>query len=212
MRKDMKRVIAMCFMTGACLCFSACGVVNKGQTSEGGVRVPCIAWWPGEINPGTTCNVPSSVIDFFPTFAALSNIQLNDIVKRDGADISDYLFNPGVIREPRPSFYWHVGYLMAVRYGDWKLNLLGDFTEDEQQNILKSTYKHTVFPDHIELYNLRSDTGETINVADKFPEIVAQIRKLAEKEKTALGEYNSKGSEVRKTIFVESPEPLIKTK
>ena len=34
MRKDMKRVIAMCFMTGACLCFSACGVVNKGQTSE----------------------------------------------------------------------------------------------------------------------------------------------------------------------------------
>ena len=30
----MKRVIAMCFMTGACLCFSACGAVNKGQTSE----------------------------------------------------------------------------------------------------------------------------------------------------------------------------------
>jgi arylsulfatase len=62
------------------------------------------------------------------------------------------------------------------------------------------------------LYNLRSDQGETTNVADKFPEIVAQIRKLAEKEKSALGEYSSKGPEVRKTIFVEFPEPLIKTK
>jgi len=184
---------------------------QKGQINEGGVRVPCIAWWPGKINPGTTCNAPASVIDFYATFTALANLTMSDKVKRDGNDISDYLFNPVEKREARPYFYWHVGYIQAVRYGDWKLNLLGDFSEEERQNILKSTYKHTVFPDHIELYNLRSDPGETTNVADKFPEIVAQIRQLAEKEKSALGEYNSKGPEVRKTIFVESPESLIKT-
>jgi arylsulfatase len=62
------------------------------------------------------------------------------------------------------------------------------------------------------LYNLRTNPGETTNVADKFPEIVAQIRQLAEEEKSALGEYNSKGPEVRKTIFVKTPELLIKTK
>lgn len=183
---------------------------QKGQTSEGGIRVPCIAWWPGKINPGTTCNAPASVLDFYPTFTALANLRLYDETKRDGTDISDYLFNPGAGRQPRPYFYWHVGYLQAVRYGDWKLNLLADFSEKEQQDILKSTYGHTVFPNQVELYNLRSDPEEANNLADKNPEIVAQIRKLAEKEKSALGEYTNKGPEVRKTILIASPKPLIK--
>ncbi|QGY46795.1 sulfatase-like hydrolase/transferase [Maribellus comscasis] len=183
---------------------------NKGQTFEGGIRVPCIAWWPGRIKPGTTCNSPASVLDFYSTFTALANLNINDSIKRDGTDISDYLFNPAKIREDRPFFYWHVGYLQAVRYGDWKLNLLGQFSKEEQQNILKSTYGHTVFPDNIELYNLRSDPGEKTNVADKNPEIVAQIQKLAEKEISALGEWTDKGPEVRKTIYIDSPEILLK--
>ena len=108
---------------------------------------------------------------------------MNDKVKRDGTDISDYLFNPEKKRVDRTYFYWHVGYLQAVRYCDWKLNLLGEFSEKERQNILNSTYKHTVFPDHAELYNLRSDPGETTDVADKFPGMVAQIRKMAERSR-----------------------------
>ncbi|TDI70097.1 MAG: hypothetical protein E2O86_04425, partial [Bacteroidetes bacterium] len=112
-------------------------------------------------------------------------------------------------REARPYFYWHVGYLQAVRYGDWKLSLLGQFSETEQQNILRSTYKIAQFSDQIELYNLRSDPGETTNVAYKNSEIVAQLRKLAEKEISALGVWTNKGPEVRKTILIESPKPLI---
>jgi len=183
---------------------------RKGQVHEGGVRVPCIAWWPGKIKSGTTCNAPASVFDFYLTFSSLANLQLNDNVKRDGMDISDYLINPGEEREPRPYFYWHVGYLQGVRYGDWKLSLLGQFSESEQQNILKSTYKSTKFSDQIELYNLRSDPGETINVAETHPEIVDQLWKLVEKEKNALGEWTNKGPEVRKTISVQSPKSLIK--
>ncbi len=183
---------------------------TKGQTFEGGIRVPCIAWWPGRIAPGTTCNSPASVLDFYLTFTTLTNLKINDNVKRDGIDISDYLFNPTKIREARPYFYWHVGYLQAVRYGDWKLNLLGRFSKEEQQNILKSTYGQTVFPDNIELYNLRSDPCEKTNVADKNYEIVTQIQKLAEKEISALGEWTNKGPEVRKTIYIDSPETLLK--
>jgi arylsulfatase A-like enzyme len=183
---------------------------QKGQINEGGVRVPCIAWWPGKINPGTTCYAPASVLDFYSTFTALANLKMNDKVKRDGTDISDYLFNPEKKRVDRTYFYWHVGYLHAVRYCDWKLNLLGEFSEKERQNILNSTYKHTVFPDHAELYNLRSDPGETTDVADKFPGMVTQIRKMAEKEKSALGEYTTKGPEVRKTISVEFPKELVR--
>jgi len=182
---------------------------RKGQTHEGGVRVPFIAWWPGIINPRTTCNAQASVLDFYATFSSLANLQLSDNVKRDGTDISDYFINPGKKREARPYFYWHVGYLHGVRYGDWKLNLLGQFSESEQQNILKSTYKSTKFSEQIELYNLRSDPGETRNLADKNPEIVAQLLKMVEHQKKALGQWTNRGPEVRKTISVESPKALI---
>jgi len=183
---------------------------NKGQTSEGGVRVPCIAWWSGKIKAGTICNAPASVLDFYSTFTSLTKLKINDKVKRDGMDISDYLFNPGKKREARPYFYWHVGYLQAVRYGDWKLNLLGQFSEEEQQNIQKSAYKMTKFASQLELYNLNTDPGETNNIANEHPDVVDMILKLAEKEKTALGEYTNKGLEVRKTILIDSPETLIK--
>jgi arylsulfatase len=141
----------------------------------------------------------------------LANLQPTDNVKRDGIDISDYLFNPGVKREDRPYFYWHVDYLQAVRYGDWKLSLFGNFLEVEKQNIVKSTYDIQKFLDKIELYNLREDPGEMNNVSDKYPEKVAQILTLAEKEKKALGAWTNKGPEVRKTLWVKSPKPLIPT-
>ncbi len=182
---------------------------RKGQTFEGGVRVPCIAWWPGKIDPGTTCNAPASVLDFYSTFTALADLQLDDKVKRDGIDVSDYFFNPGMERKPRPYYYWHVGYLQAVRYGDWKVNLLGRFSEEEQLDIMNSTYRSTLFSDRTELYNLRDDPGETTDVSEKYPEVVAMILKLAEEEKAALGEYTRKGPEVRKTISIESPVTLI---
>ncbi|MEX2028747.1 MAG: sulfatase [Candidatus Curtissbacteria bacterium] len=183
---------------------------RKGQSHEGGVRVPFIAWWPGKIDPGTTCNSPASVLDLYPTFSALANFQLNDNVKRDGSDISDYLFNPGIKREPRPYFYWHAGYLMAVRYGDWKLNLLGQFSEEERQNIMKSTYGGTHFSDNVELYNLIEDPGETEDVSEKHPETVKKIMGMAEKERNVLGEWTNKGPEVRKTISIKSPALLIR--
>jgi len=182
---------------------------QKGQTSEGGIRVPCIAWWPGKIKPGTTCNSPASVIDFYETFSTLANIKVDNNVKRDGIDISQYFFNPEKEAQPRPFFYWHVGYLQAVRYGNWKVNLLGEFAEKDQQNMLKSSYGNVESLDHIELYNLNNDPGELIDVSDEHPEIVEQLLAIAEKEKFALGEWTNKGPEVRKTIYIENPKPLI---
>lgn len=182
----------------------------KGQVYEGGIRVPCIAWWPGKILPGKSCNTPTSVLDIYPTVASLADLPLNDNVKRDGKDISDYLFHPQVKREDRPFYYWHVGYLLAVRYGDWKLNLLGSLTQTAQQNILKSTYGNTSFSDHVELYNLREDPGEKNDISAKHPDIVSEILQLAETQKNELGQWTEKGPGVRKTIFIEFPESIIK--
>ncbi|XOV92417.1 MAG: sulfatase [Bacteroidota bacterium] len=183
---------------------------RKGQTFEGGVRVPFIAWWPGKIPPGSTCNAPASVLDFYPTFKKLSGIKSEDETKRDGMDISHYLFRPELDREPRPYFYWHVGFLQGVRYGNWKLNLLGSFTEDQRANISSSTYKIAEFADSIQLFNLNEDPGEQVNVAEQNPEIVKKLIALADEQKSALGEFTDKGPEVRRTVSIDDPVLILK--
>ncbi len=169
---------------------------RKGQTLEGGIRVPCIARWPGKINPGSTSHSPASILDFYATFGALAKAQIDPSVKRDGRDISDYFFNPEKEQADRPYFYWHVGYLRAVRYGDWKIHLTGVFSKEKEPAIA--------------LYNLKNDPGELKNVADENPEIIKQLSALAEIEKSALGEFENYGPEVRKTIHVSDPKPLYK--
>ena len=178
---------------------------SKGQIYEGGIRVPFIAWWPRKIESGTTCHDFASVMDLLPTFANLASLEIDDKIKRDGLDISAYLFDPGKVRAARPFFYWHAGYLMAVRYGDWKLNLLGGFSDEEKKNILKSTYNLTQFPEGIELYDLQEDPGEAMDISEDFPEIVEMITEMAGKQITALGQYDHYGTEVRKTHYIKNP-------
>jgi len=57
----------------------------------------------------------------------------------------------------------------VVRFGDWKRILLGGFSEKEKKNFLKSTYNLTYFPEGIELYDRRKDTGEAMNSSADFP-------------------------------------------
>jgi len=171
---------------------------RKGQILEGGIRVPFIACWTGKINPGTTCNSPASVIDLFATFASLANVQLNDHVKRDGIDISELFFHPGKEQTKRPFFYWHVGYLQAVRYGDWKVYIPGDF------KFLQHEQKKTT------LYNLRTDPGESTDVADENQDILHDLLDMAERERLSLGEWTNRGPEVRQTMRIDHPKPLVK--
>jgi arylsulfatase A len=45
---------------------------GKGSTWEGGVRVPCLVWWPGITPPGSTSMAPISALDFYPTFVNIA--------------------------------------------------------------------------------------------------------------------------------------------
>ena len=73
-----------------------------------------------------------------------------------------------------------------------------------------STYQIGNLFGDIELHNLRSDPRDTTNLVNKYPEVVAQIRKLVEKEKNALGKWTNKEPEARQTILIEKPKPLKK--
>ncbi len=58
-------------------------------------------------------------------------------------------------------------------------------------------YRHGVYD--VLLYDLENDIGETTNVADQHPEVVAKLQALAEKARKDLGDAatDTKGCNVR---------------
>ncbi|MEQ8847464.1 sulfatase [Botrimarina sp.] len=168
---------------------------HKAQAYEGGVRVPCVAWRPGTVPAGRETDAMASVLDLAPTLCNLAGATLPAGPTRDGHDIGDLLEDPGKSLPPRPFFVWYDGRLEAVRYGDWKLMLPGEFRRREQE-----------LP---ELYNLVTDLGEQHDLAAQQPQIVAELTALADEHRRQLGERLTYGPTVRRAARVDDPRPLL---
>jgi arylsulfatase A-like enzyme len=135
---------------------------GKGSLYEGGTRVPMIVRWPGVIEPGTTCDVPTIHVDLFPTLVEVSGAAPVEQVV-DGESLVTLFRDPRATLQ-RNAIYQHFpGYLGAgsngwrttpvgiVEQGDWKLM---EFFEDGR----------------LELYNLAHDISEGKNLAAELPE------------------------------------------
>ena len=145
---------------------------GKASIYEGGIRVPCIMRWPGEIEAGKTNDGLIATIDLFPTFAMLSGAKLPDDRAIDGVNQLNFIL--GKSKSARTSFIYNPGSASvhtwilqgnAVRKGDWKLISplkVGRFLEDAGSG-------------DWELYNLKNDIGETNNLAEKFPEKLKEL-------------------------------------
>lgn len=99
---------------------------GKGQTWEGGVRVPGIWRWKGHIPAGTVNPVVAGTLDFHPTAVALAGGKVDASIALDGRDISAFLLDPSrswpAQKEPEGTFfYWCGVQLMAVRLGRFKV-------------------------------------------------------------------------------------------
>lgn len=176
---------------------------TKLSTYEGGFRVPCIFYWPGHVRPGVCSEILTSM-DFLPTFAALAGANIQWPNKIDGMDFSAMLSDPEA-KSPRDTFFYYSGFdLHGVRQGDWKLHVR-KFSGWDLEN-----GAHMKFEEVCELYNLREDAGETNNVADSHPEIVARLMALLEQCRDDLGdEYRGiEGKNVRPIGKVKHPKPL----
>jgi len=175
---------------------------NKGETWEGGQRVPMIAWWPGVIPAGKVSIELCTTMDLLPTIANLANAEL-PAVKIDGKNIISLMTNPESSKSPHEVFYYYqIDQLQAIRYGDWKLFLAMD---NKRQNWGKGLGK-TDF----KLYNLHEDINEMIDLSDSYPDLVEKINGLAKYARDELGDHNIKGKAIRKAGFVQDPKPLLK--
>ena len=127
---------------------------GKGTTWEGGMREPCIMWWPGTIKANSISTSVVTSMDIFPTIASIVGYDLSTHHKIDGIDIKDHLMT-GVEVSERPFFYYSSrGNIEGIRKGPWKF--------------LRK--KEEVF-----LFNLEEDIHERYNLAEKYPEMLIEF-------------------------------------
>ena len=165
---------------------------GKGSTFEGGMRVPCVMRWPNRIPPAQVSDEMISALDILPTIAALTGARIPQDLTIDGADLVDTLqgqasFIPG----SRIFLYYNGLNLQAVREGRWKLHLPRD---PDMLVWWDSGPKELETP---LLYDLELDPGETVDVADQRPDIVAQLLTEAERARAELGSWETPGAAQR---------------
>jgi arylsulfatase A-like enzyme len=163
---------------------------GKGTTWEGGVRVPCIARWPGRIPENTVVNEPAMTIDIFPTVAQLIGAKL-PAHRIDGRSIWPLLSGQSGATSPHEAlyFYYHKNDLEAVRAGKWKLvfpHKYRSLTAPPGKGGKPHGYSHPTCG--LELYDLRRDIGEQDNIADQHPDVVDRLQALAERARADLGD------------------------
>jgi len=173
----------------------------KMSAWDGGCRVPFIARWPGKIPAGWTSDEMLSTMDLLPTFAALAGAQL-PAVELDGKDATAFLMRK-VATSPRDEYLYYAGCLLTgVRSGPWKLVL----PRERSPAGLGWWGRMIEAVPETSLFNLRSDPGETTNVAADHPEVVATLMERIERARRVLGDIDRTGSGAR--FFDKGPRRL----
>ena len=175
----------------------------KGSTMEGGMRVPMIASWPGEISSNSSCNALTATMDLLPTFCKLAGAKLPER-KIDGHDISDQLLGSSEESPYDHFLYYRRRQLQAIRMGDWKYHLP-----------LAQTHPNWTSPTPTaagrpaKLFDLAADLQEKRNVLEQHPDIVRKMQTLAAQAISTLGNNAKQGIEQRDALTLQSSAPLL---
>lgn len=168
---------------------------GKGTTFEGGVREPTLMRFPGRIPAGAVCDEPLMTIDILPTVAHLIGAKLPDH-KIDGLNAWEVISGTPGSKSPHEAlfFYYHGNDLEGVRSGDWKLYFPHNYRtlagREGGKGGTPTPYENG--KTGLELYNLKNDPSERTNVADKHPQVVKRLQKLADQMRQDLGDSLTK--------------------
>jgi arylsulfatase A-like enzyme len=189
---------------------------------DGGMRSPCILRWPGRAPAGRVCAEPVVSMDLLPTIAGLIGAPL-PAKPIDGLDILPILEGRDGARSPHEAIYFYAGEeLQALRVGDWKLHFAHEYltpagpprSDGKPANFenmqplgmdasgirgIASRHGYRVETTPAALYDVRTDPGETQDLAAGHPDVVRRLQALAEKARADLGDTltGRKGTGVR---------------
>jgi len=128
---------------------------GKGDTYEGGVRVPAIFWWPGSVPANQNVDGMMHVVDLYPTLLSIGGGSLEQPLPLDGMDMWGVISGGEISQRTEvvhalPGLEGANTGVMSIRRGAYKL--VGE-----------------------ELFNIEKDLAETNNIADKYPEIYQSL-------------------------------------
>jgi arylsulfatase A-like enzyme len=165
---------------------------RKGQSYEGGFRVPTIFWGTEHITGGVTINTPVMQIDFLSTIADLAGIKLPTDRIIDGKSLMPLITSDSKELENRPLFFFHDFDAEAIRVGKWKYIKSNSHyvwpvpldKPDTKAGSVLATRNYTpegqtepvpTLGQWPALYQLDIDRGESYNVAKKYPGKVTSL-------------------------------------
>jgi len=146
---------------------------RKGDTFEGGLRVPFLARMPGAIPAGKVLEPFASTLDLLPTFAGLAGAELppNPL---DGVDIWPMLTGVAELVQRPMYLYFQEFELQCARLGKWKLHVARAngpaFTKSPAEGRMNLRLLNP------ELYDMDADPEESASVAADNPDVVKDIR------------------------------------
>jgi arylsulfatase A-like enzyme len=151
--------------------FNSSGLLRGGKRDlyEGGVRVPMVAWWPGTIKGGKVSDHPSAFWDISPTVRELSGAE--EQTDTDGYSLVPTLLGKGA-QKKHEQLYWEFfegGGKRAILKGDWKLILYNTNKTDNPR---------------AELFNIKKDQSEKIDLSKKNSGKVAELTTLMDQVRT----------------------------
>jgi arylsulfatase A-like enzyme len=133
---------------------------DKGQTLEGGIRVPFFVSWTGQLHAGKVYDQPVSALDVLPTAASLAGTKAPEGI--EGVNLLPHLKGEKA-DAPHESLAWRFGPQKAIRCGKWKLVDFRDFEAKTQSGW--------------QLFDLDTDINESKNLAADHPKLVAELSK-----------------------------------
>ena len=146
---------------------------GKGREYEGGIKTPLIFHWPAGLKKtGFMVRDYAHITDIMPTCIELSGAKYpkeykgHKILSADGYSLMP-LVRGRHVRQNRVLFFDHEGW-SGMRQGRWKIN-----------RRIKST--------EWELYDLKNDPYENVNLAEKYPRKLKRLSAKWEKMAKEMG-------------------------
>lgn len=159
--------------------FDANGPVTgiKRALYDGGIRVPMIVQWPGHVAAGSTTGLIAGGVDLMATAADIAGIDLD--VETDGISYLPTLLGRDDEQEKHRYLYWEFyqnGSKQSMRMGKWK------------------AVRRPFGTGPIEVYDVKADIGEEIDLASERPDMVEKFERLFAKAHTPTDDWNVKGT------------------
>ena len=143
---------------------------------EGGISTPFIVSWPKAIQErGSICHEIGHVMDFMPTFVALSGAEYpaerngHPVQRMEGMNLKPLLSGENPV--DRGPLFWEFSGCRAARLGQWKI-----VTQGPPRNHVKIAIPPG--NERWELYDMEADRCELADLADRYPDKVTDMDAL----------------------------------